>query len=120
MAQTQEAGLGIRVGHVAFRVKDVEATTQWYGAVLGARESLRIAHEDGDLKVLYLEFAPGQFLELFPHGSHKPATVPGWIGYRHLCVIVDSLEIALARAEAHGIRPFLGPRAGHAGERVAF
>ena len=110
----------VRFGHVAFRVADLEASIRWYGAAFGAREAFRARHPDGSTQLVYLEFAPGQFVELFPNGKNPIQTPPDPIGYGHTCLLVESLDGALAHLATLGVGPDVPPRTGRAGQRLAF
>ena len=110
----------VRFGHVAFRVADLEASIRWYGAAFGAREAFRARHPDGSTQLVYLEFAPGQFVELFPNGKNPIQPPPDPIGFGHFCVLVDDLDAALAHLAQMDVRPTVTPRTGGAGQRLAF
>lgn len=110
----------VRFGHVAFRVADLEASVGWYGAAFGAREAFRARHPDGSTQLVYLEFAPGQFVELFPNGKNPIPLPPEPIGYGHTCLIVEALDAALAHLATLGVRPAVAARTGRAGQRLAF
>ena len=111
---------GLRFGHVAFHVRDLERSIQWYGAALGAREAFRANREDGSPQLVYLELAPGQFLELFPGGRTPVEEPPQPIGYAHTCLVVDDLAAALAHLATLGVTPLVPQRPGRAGQTLAF
>ena len=111
---------GLRFGHVAFRVRDLERSIRWYGAALGAREAFRATSEDGAPQLVYLELAPGQFLELFPGGKEPVEEPPEPTGYAHTCLVVDDLEATLAHLATRGITPLAPPRTGRAGQALTF
>lgn len=111
---------GIRFHHVAFRVRDFEASIRWYGAAFGAREAFRATRDGGSPQLVYLEFATGQFIELFPNGTQPVETPPDAIGYGHTCFLVDDLDAALAHLATLGVEPVAAPRTGTAGQRLAF
>ncbi len=111
---------GLRFGHVAFRVRELGRSIGWYGAALGAREAFRANREDGAPQLVYLELAPGQFLELFPDGKNPVEEPPEPIGYAHTCLVVDDLTATLAHLAALGITHVAPPRTGRAGQRLAF
>ncbi|MGH2353791.1 MAG: VOC family protein [Chloroflexota bacterium] len=111
---------GVRFGHVAFRVADLEKSIRWYDAAFGAREAFRASKADGSPLLVYLEFAPGQFVELFPNGKNPIQTPPDPIGYGHTCLLVDDLEAALAHLATLGVTPANPPRQGQAGQSLAF
>jgi lactoylglutathione lyase len=110
----------VRFGHVAFRVADLEASVRWYGAAFGATEAFRATTPDGATQLVYLEFAPGQFVELFPNGKNRIETPPEPIGYGHTCLLVADLDAALGHLATLGVEPNAAPRTGRAGQRLAF
>jgi lactoylglutathione lyase len=117
---TTAAPPAVRFGHVAFRVADLEASIRWYDAAFGAREAFRATTEQGTTQLVYLEFAPGQFVELFPNGKNPIQAPPDPIGYGHTCLLVDDLDAALAHLATLGVTPAAPPRTGRAGQRLAF
>ena len=114
------SGSGPRLGHVAFRVRDLERSIRWYGEALGAREAFRANKEDGSPQLVYLELAPGQFVELFPDGRNPIEEPPEPLGYAHTCLVVDDLAATLAHLAALGVAPAAPARTGRAGQRLAF
>ena len=109
-------GSGPRLGHVAFRVRDLERSIRWYGEALGAREAFRANKEDGSPQLVYLELAPGQFVELFPDGRNPIEEPPEPLGYAHTCLVVDDLAATLAHLATLGIVPAAPARTGRAGQ----
>jgi lactoylglutathione lyase len=114
------ATTGVRFGHVAFRVADVERSIRWYAAAFGAREAFRANRPDGSPQLVYVELAPGQFVELFPNGKNPIQEPPDPIGYAHTCLLVDDLPAALAHLANMGVLPANPPRTGRAGQQLAF
>src|SRR5581483_2238858 len=119
-ARPMTAIQGLRFGHVAFRVRDLDASIAWYGAALGARELFRAHRDDGAVQLVYLEFAPGQLVELFPGGKNPIEPPADPVGYAHYCLLVDDVDGALAHLKALGARPTSPPRTGRAGQKLAF
>src|SRR5438874_10882726 len=70
------------IGHVAFRITDLDRALAFYCGTLGFREAFRLEREgEPSPWIVYLHVAPGQFLELFPGaegrwrpGAARPAT----------------------------------------------
>jgi lactoylglutathione lyase len=111
---------GVRFGHVAFRVADLERSVRWYGAAFGAREAFRAQKPDGSTQLVYIELAPGQFVELFPDGKNPIVAPDEPIGYAHTCLLVDDLPAALAHLATLDVTPLAAPRTGRAGQFLAF
>ena len=109
-----------QLGHVAFRVRDLERSMAWYSAAFGAQEAFRGVDPDGTIQLIYLEFAPGQFIELFPGGNEPPAAVERALGYVHTCLVVDDLAVTLVHLATLGITPTAPPRSGRAAQQLAF
>jgi lactoylglutathione lyase len=122
-AQTPPAG-GIRparFNHVAFRVSDVARSLAFYEGVLGFREAFRVARPDGSLGLIYVQFGPDQFVELFEGGAEgrQPDPAPAGAGYLHFCVTVEDLEATLTGLRARGV-PAEPSRTGTSGARICF
>ena len=61
------------IGHVAFRVTDLECALDFYCHKLGFREAFRLDREDEPSPwIVYPQPAPGQFIELFPGARDWP------------------------------------------------
>ncbi len=110
----------VALGHVAFRVRDIEASIRWYAAAFGAREAFRARRPDGSPQLVYLELVPGQFIELFPGGKNPIVEPEEPRGYAHTCLVVDDLTATLAHLADLGVVPAEPPRVGRAGQRLAF
>jgi catechol 2,3-dioxygenase-like lactoylglutathione lyase family enzyme len=68
---------------------------------------------------MFLEFARGQCVELFPGGKNMLASPPDPIGYVHFCLVIDNLEQALDHLAKMNVKPerkFIG----RAKQRIAF
>lgn len=90
------------VGHVAIKVKDIEATLDFYVGKLGFEEIMRL-EKDGRLWIVYLRITDTQFLEVFTEGTGERA--PGWdpIGYHHMCLVVPDIDRCIAELVAVGV-----------------
>ncbi|HXI18419.1 MAG TPA: VOC family protein, partial [Chloroflexota bacterium] len=58
-----------RFNHVALRVRNVKESLAFYEGVLGFREAFRVNRPDGSLGLIYVQFGPDQFVELFEGGG---------------------------------------------------
>jgi lactoylglutathione lyase len=111
---------GLRFGHVAFKVANVERSVSWYRDAFGAQKVLHAKSEGDRPELMFLEFAKGQFVELFTNGKNKAEKVADPIGYLHFCLLVDDLGAALKHLASMNVHPDRGPFLGRAKQRIAF
>jgi lactoylglutathione lyase len=90
------------LGHVAFRVNDLDASLAFY-AKLGFPEFLRLTQDDGRPWIAYLKVTDELYLELFPGGDGGKAVGPEHTGVHHLCLTTDDIEATAAHLETVGI-----------------
>ncbi|MFZ0218083.1 MAG: VOC family protein [Candidatus Dormiibacterota bacterium] len=92
------------IGHLAFRITDLDRALEFYCGTLGFREAFRL-HRDGQPSpwIVYLQLAPGQFIELFPGGEGEVPPRGRGAGYNHYCLLVDDLVATLAALRSHGV-----------------
>jgi len=101
------------LGHVAFRVTDLDRALDFYCTILGCREAFRL-DRDGEPSpwIVYLQIAPGHFIELFP-GAAKVAPQPASdAGYNHFCLLVDDIQATVRQLEARGLPSVGAPTKG--------
>jgi lactoylglutathione lyase len=92
-----------RLGHIAIRARDIEATAAWYRDVLGMKEAFRMHNlAGGALGSIHLYAAHGQFIEIFPHGTEECPPNDRTIGYSHLCIEVDNAVDTLEELRGRG------------------
>lgn len=92
------------IGHLAFRITDLERALDFYCDKLGFREAFRL-ERDGEPSpwIVYIQVAPGQFIELFP-GAKEVAPQPGRNGgYNHFSLGVDDMEATLQELRDRGL-----------------
>lgn len=107
--------------HLAFFTDQMEAMQDFYvnklggnlkivtkaKAYLGAKSGYgKIAETDPEkIVIMYIEVAPGQFIELFPKSEGQgPAPIPNQtLGYSHYSLLVDDIEAAKKELEARGV-----------------
>ncbi|HEU5314653.1 MAG TPA: VOC family protein [Chloroflexota bacterium] len=94
-----------RFNHVALRVRDVARSLAFYEGVLGFREAFRVDRTDGSLGLIYVQFGPDQFVELFEGGdeARQPEPHPKGSGFLHFCLTVEDLPAALAELREKGL-----------------
>lgn len=92
----------IGIGHVAFRISDLERSLDFYCNKLGFREAFRLEREGMPSPwIVYIQIAPTYFVELFPggHGTNEL----GSVGYNHFCLLVDDMAATLEALAARGL-----------------
>jgi len=92
-----------RIGHIALRAKDIDASIAFYRDILGMEEAFRMYNEAGKLNTIYLCLAPGQFIEIFPDGLVERKIDADTIGYSHLCIEVEEAAKTLETLRAKGL-----------------
>jgi lactoylglutathione lyase len=111
---------GVRFGHVAFKVADVERSVRWYEDAFGAKKIFH-AKPDGERpELMFLEFAKGQCVEFFTNGKNRVEQPAEPIGYLHFCLLVDDLSGALKHLAAMNVKADRRPFIGRAGQEIAF
>lgn len=110
---------GLRFGHVAFKVADVERSVRWYGAAFGAKKIYHAEAQGDRPELMFLEFNRGQHIELFSGGKNLLPSPAEPIGYLHFCLLVDDLEQALAHLATLQVIPER-KFTGRAAQRIAF
>lgn len=92
------------IGHVAFRVTDLDRALDFYCAKLGFREAFRLEREgEPSPWIVYLQVAPGCFVELFPGADERDSRPDMSAGYNHFCLAVDDMEATLRQLAANGL-----------------
>ena len=110
---------GLRFGHVAFKVADVERSVRWYAEALGAKKVYHAQAQGDRPELMFLEFNKGQFVEIFSGGKNMLPSPVDPIGYIHFCLLVDSLDQALQHLATTNVKPerqFIG----RARQNIAF
>ena len=105
---------GLRFGHVAFKVSDLEQSLRWYADAFGAKKIYHAEAKDERPELMFLEFAKGQYVELFTGGQRKIEPPADRAGYMHFCLLVNDINEALAHLTAMNVhieRPLFTGRA---------
>jgi len=92
------------IGHLAFRITDLERALGFYCGKLGFREAFRLDREgEPSPWIVYIQVAPGQFIELFP-GAREVGPRPGAdAGYNHVSLAVDDMDATLRQLRERGL-----------------
>jgi lactoylglutathione lyase len=92
-----------RIGHIAIRARDIEATAAFYRDILGMPEAFRMQDPTGTkLGSVHIYVAPSQFIEIFPGGLEKAGNPQTNIGPAHICFEVDDAAKTLEELRAKG------------------
>ncbi len=101
------------LGHMAVTVRDMPESIRFYTQALGMKKAFEISHpETGAPWIVYLNAAPGQFVELFYGGSEETAWNDRQIGFNHLCLHVDDIHTAAEAVKEAGYRLDKEPKQG--------
>jgi len=91
------------LGHIAFRITNLEQSLDFYCNKLGFQEAFRLEREgEPSPWIVYLQIAPNQFIELFP-GAQGEIPSRNGAGYNHFCLVVDDLQATLREFEGRGL-----------------
>jgi catechol 2,3-dioxygenase-like lactoylglutathione lyase family enzyme len=90
------------IGHIAFVISDLDRSLDFYCDKLGFRRAFQLDREGTPSPwIVYIQIAPGHFIELFPGGSGENEARP--LGYNHFCLLVDDLATTLIELQARGL-----------------
>jgi catechol 2,3-dioxygenase-like lactoylglutathione lyase family enzyme len=90
------------IGHIAFVINDLERSLDFYCNKLGFRRAFQLDREGTPSPwIVYIQIAPGHFIELFPEGHGENAPRP--VGYNHFCLLVDDMTTTLKELETRGL-----------------
>ena len=79
------------LAHVAFHVKDMEKSVEFYCGVLGLTKAFEL-HDDADQPwIVYLKVCDKEFIELFFNGVGEASPMTKHTGYHHFCFGVDDI-----------------------------
>jgi lactoylglutathione lyase len=104
------------IGHVAFRVTNLQRALDFYCNTLGFSEAFRLEQEGQPSPwIVYIQIAPGSFIELFPDPQDGPGTIPArdpLASYKHVCLLVDDLSATLRELAARDLEVTGSPKQG--------
>jgi catechol 2,3-dioxygenase-like lactoylglutathione lyase family enzyme len=104
------------IGHVAFRVTNLQRALDFYCNTLGFSEAFRLEQEGQPSPwIVYIQIAPGSFIELFPDSQDAPGTIPArdlQASYKHVCLLVDDMSTTLSDLAARGLEITKAPTQG--------
>ena len=103
------------IGHVAFRVTSLQQALDFYCTKLGFSEAFRLEQEGQPSPwIVYIQIAPGSFIELFPYPQDAPGTIvrEPQASYKHVCLLGDDLSATLDELAARGLEITGSPKQG--------
>lgn len=95
---------GLRFGHVAFKVSNLEQSLRCYADAFGAKKIYHAEATGERPELMFLEFAKGQYLELLTGRQRKIEPPTDRAGYMHFCLLVDDINEALTHLTAMNVR----------------
>lgn len=98
------------IGHVAYRVRNMEKSVKFYEEVLGMQVIHKIPTDNGT--IVFVGTPERQSLELFEGGEDQLNITDKTAGYIHICLIVDEIEKLAQHVKEMGIEFFQEPRFG--------
>jgi lactoylglutathione lyase len=102
------------IGHVAFFISDLQHSLDFYCNKLGFREAFRLDREGTPSPwIVYIQVAPGHFIELFPGGQGEPQKRSDRVGYNHFCLLVDDMQATLRELAGRGLEITGEPKQGY-------
>lgn len=100
-------------GHAAVTVKNMEESLKFYCEALGFKKAFEIANpKDGSPWIVYLNVAPGQFVELFYGGEKDHPWVNDEAGINHFCFEVDDIFKSTQQVKDAGFEVTTEPKEG--------
>jgi catechol 2,3-dioxygenase-like lactoylglutathione lyase family enzyme len=111
---------GVRFGHVALRTADAERMVRWYNDGFGAKKVFHAPRDGERQELMFLEFAKGQYIEIFTNGKPRVEQPAAAVGYQHFCLAVDDIDETLKHLAAMDVHPQRPPREGRSHYRIAF
>jgi len=92
------------IGHVAFRITNLEQSLDFYCGKLGFREAFRLDRAgEPSPWIVYIQVVPGQFIELFPGAGDEGYRPGAAAGYNHFSLGVDDMEATLRELRTRGL-----------------
>ena len=91
------------IGHVAYRVGDLDASLRFYCDGLGLRKLFALERDTGETWLVYLRVTDDSFIELFPGGEEEVEITRKTRGFSHLCLHVEDIKAAVAEFAERGV-----------------
>lgn len=99
------------IAHVAFNVKDIEKSREFYCEKLGFPKIFDMKLKDGRV-IDYLKISDNQFIELF-YGEQVDTKIPAEpVSYEHFCFEVEDINRVREELVSKGIKIDVEPSVG--------
>ncbi len=100
--------------HIAVYTADIKASADFYCRVLGGEQCFTVNDDNGEPFMMYIRFAPMQYIELFRAESDaEPVKTP--VGFTHLCFTVPDIFEAEKKVREAGWPIRVAPKKGNYG-----
>ncbi|WP_274648719.1 VOC family protein [Paenibacillus humicola] len=107
-------------GHMAIRVRDVEAAAAFYADMFGFKELFRMSDDNGKASLIAVQIANRQFLELV-EGGDEPSSAGGpAAGFLHICFETGDVDAMYRSLQEKETFTDGEPRLGKSGSRFFF
>ena len=101
------------IAHNAVTVRNMPESLRFYTEALGFKKAFEINRpENGEPWIVYLNIAPGQFLELFYGGTEDNPWRDSLIGFNHFCFEVDDIFLTVEHVRGAGYPIDIEPKQG--------
>lgn len=90
------------IGHLAFEVKDMDKSMDFYCNALGLKKAFDLRDEKGNPFIQYLKVSENQFIELF-YAKVDKEKANGDRSYSHMCLEVDDIYKTVESIRSKGV-----------------
>ncbi|MEW6511952.1 MAG: VOC family protein [Bacteroidota bacterium] len=111
-----------RIEHTTITARDQERSVAFYTTMLGFRVDREMWFPESGLRIVFLRLG-GTELEIFGVPAPKGEPAPDdneVVGYKHICLLVDSVDEEYARLSAAGVPFRIAPVTVQGLVRIAF
>ncbi|MCZ8516922.1 VOC family protein [Paenibacillus filicis] len=107
-------------GHLAIRVRDIEAAVQYYADNFGFTELFRMTDDNGNVGLVAIQIKDRQFLELIGNGTERLPANGSTAGFIHVCFETDDVDSLYKNLKEKGVYTDGEPRLGKSGSKFFF
>jgi lactoylglutathione lyase len=102
MANTTDISGIEGIAHIAFRVRDMQKSLDFYCNLLGFKHAFTLRNDEGKPQIEYLKAGDNQFIELFYGDPAGPRVTPRATN-NHICLSVADIHETARALEDRGI-----------------